>query len=146
MWISGLGGIIVEKTQFEYLGNFRKTRIVRKFFHRFQRKRHWNCDIVVRFLLKKTSGSTYNLILNYNKKEKLLPYTLFTILGFMYFLKLLETEEEKQLGRNPKFYNYNVWQITFRLHFFLCGTVRYHCGGWSEEVNSCILISYMVYL
>jgi hypothetical protein len=26
-------------------------------------------------------------------------------------------------------------------------TVRYHCGGWSEEVNSCILIiSYMVYL
>ncbi len=24
--------------------------------------------------------------------------------------------------------------------------VRYHCGGWSEEVNSCILISYMVYL
>ncbi len=26
------------------------------------------------------------------------------------------------------------------------GSVRYHCGGWSEEVNSCILISYMVYL
>ncbi len=26
-------------------------------------------------------------------------------------------------------------------------SVRYHCGGWSEEVNSCILIlSYMVYL
>ncbi len=25
-------------------------------------------------------------------------------------------------------------------------TVPYHCGGWSEEVNSCILISYMVYL
>jgi hypothetical protein len=26
-------------------------------------------------------------------------------------------------------------------------TFRYHCGGWSEEVNSCILIiSYMVYL
>ncbi len=24
--------------------------------------------------------------------------------------------------------------------------VRYHCGGWSEEVNPCILISYMVYL
>jgi hypothetical protein len=25
--------------------------------------------------------------------------------------------------------------------------VRYHCGGWSEEVNSCIsIISYMVYL
>jgi hypothetical protein len=26
-------------------------------------------------------------------------------------------------------------------------TVRYHYGGWSKEVNSCILIlSYMVYL
>ncbi len=25
-------------------------------------------------------------------------------------------------------------------------SVRYHCGGWSEEVNSCILNSYMVYL
>ncbi len=26
-------------------------------------------------------------------------------------------------------------------------SVRYHCGGWSEEVNSCILIfSSMVYL
>jgi hypothetical protein len=24
--------------------------------------------------------------------------------------------------------------------------VCYHCGGWSEEVNSCILISYIVYL
>jgi hypothetical protein len=24
--------------------------------------------------------------------------------------------------------------------------VRYHCGGWSEAVISCILISYMVYL
>ncbi len=25
-------------------------------------------------------------------------------------------------------------------------SVRYHCGGWSEEVNSCIFNSYMVYL
>ncbi len=24
--------------------------------------------------------------------------------------------------------------------------VRYHCGGWPEEVNSCFLNSYMVYL
>ncbi len=24
--------------------------------------------------------------------------------------------------------------------------VRYHCGGWPEEVNSCVLNSYMVYL
>jgi hypothetical protein len=24
--------------------------------------------------------------------------------------------------------------------------VRYHCGGRSEEVNSCVLNSYMVYL
>ncbi len=30
---------------------------------------------------------------------------------------------------------------------YLVLSVRYHCGGWSEEVNSCILIlSYMVYL
>ncbi len=27
---------------------------------------------------------------------------------------------------------------------FIC--VRYHCGGWPEEVNSCVLNSYMVYL
>jgi hypothetical protein len=25
-------------------------------------------------------------------------------------------------------------------------SVRYHCGGWPEEVNSCVLNSYMVYL
>jgi hypothetical protein len=25
-------------------------------------------------------------------------------------------------------------------------TVRYHCGGWPEEVNPCDLNSYMVYL
>jgi hypothetical protein len=25
-------------------------------------------------------------------------------------------------------------------------TVRYHCGGWPEEVNTCYLNSYMVYL
>jgi hypothetical protein len=24
--------------------------------------------------------------------------------------------------------------------------VRYHCGGWPEEVNTCFLNSYMVYL
>jgi hypothetical protein len=33
---------------------------------------------------------------------------------------------------------------------FLCPEkeirVRYHCGGWPEEVNSCVLNSYMVYL
>ncbi len=28
----------------------------------------------------------------------------------------------------------------------LKGIVRYHCGGWPEEVNSCVLNSYMVYL
>jgi hypothetical protein len=32
------------------------------------------------------------------------------------------------------------------IHTSYIGTVRYHCGGWSEEVNSCILNSYMVYL
>ncbi len=32
------------------------------------------------------------------------------------------------------------------LKLALAISVRYHCGGWSEEVNSCILISYMVYL
>ncbi len=26
------------------------------------------------------------------------------------------------------------------------GTVRYHCGGWPKEVNTCFLNSYMVYL
>jgi hypothetical protein len=26
------------------------------------------------------------------------------------------------------------------------GVVRYHCGGWPEEVNTCFLNSYMVYL
>jgi hypothetical protein len=26
------------------------------------------------------------------------------------------------------------------------GGVRYHCGGWPEEVNTCFLNSYMVYL
>ncbi len=24
--------------------------------------------------------------------------------------------------------------------------VRFHCGGWPEEVNTCFLNSYMVYL
>jgi hypothetical protein len=28
----------------------------------------------------------------------------------------------------------------------LIGNVRYHCGGWPEEVNSCVLNSYMIYL
>jgi hypothetical protein len=32
------------------------------------------------------------------------------------------------------------------LAFKIANSVRYHCGGMSEEVNSCILISYMVYL
>jgi hypothetical protein len=30
--------------------------------------------------------------------------------------------------------------------FFQIDTVRYHCGEWPEEVNSCVLNSYMVYL
>jgi hypothetical protein len=37
---------------------------------------------------------------------------------------------------SPK-YSYKVMRID---------SVRYHCGGWPEEVNSCVLNSYMVYL
>jgi hypothetical protein len=38
-------------------------------------------------------------------------------------------------------------EFTAKYHPCCNVIVRYHCGGWSEEVNSCILIlSYMVYL
>ncbi len=33
-----------------------------------------------------------------------------------------------------------------QLKNFKVVSVRYHCGGWPEEVNSCLLNSYMVYL
>ncbi len=36
--------------------------------------------------------------------------------------------------------------ILFLVDIYESISVRYHCGGWSEEVNSCFLISYMVYL
>ncbi len=34
---------------------------------------------------------------------------------------------------------------TAQIHQIFC-IVRYHCGGWPEEVNTCFLNSYMVYL
>jgi hypothetical protein len=39
-----------------------------------------------------------------------------------------------------------VSQLFEKLTFSIVIAVRYHCGGWSEEVNTCILNSYMVYL
>ncbi len=35
---------------------------------------------------------------------------------------------------------------TGSVHVRAVHTVRYHCGGWPEEVNTCFLNSYMVYL
>jgi hypothetical protein len=41
----------------------------------------------------------------------------------------------------------NKQHLTIHLVFpEAVATVRYHCGGWPEEVNSCFLNSYMVYL
>jgi hypothetical protein len=40
----------------------------------------------------------------------------------------------------------HVWDGLAHSVPFYKRIVHYHCGGWSEEVNSCILISYMVYL
>jgi hypothetical protein len=43
-------------------------------------------------------------------------------------------------------FNYSIIARTNENNYTVV-TVGYHCGGWSEEVNSCILIiSYMVYL
>ncbi len=40
-----------------------------------------------------------------------------------------------------------LWQILQRVANKLWNIcVRYHCGGWPEEVNTCFLNSYMVYL
>jgi hypothetical protein len=36
--------------------------------------------------------------------------------------------------------------LDMSLNFHLDLLVHYHCGGWPEEVNSCVLNSYMVYL
>ncbi len=36
-----------------------------------------------------------------------------------------------------------LMQVVMRLHKM---SVPYHCGGWPEEVNTCFLNSYMVYL
>ncbi len=51
---------------------------------------------------------------------------------------IAESNAERLTNSNPP-----TTGILARLSFI---SVRYHCGGWSEEVNSCILISYMVYL
>jgi hypothetical protein len=47
---------------------------------------------------------------------------------------------------NPPFENFHENPLMATVQKTKVRPVRYHCGGWSEEVNSCILISYMVYL
>ncbi len=64
-----------------------------------------------------------------------------TIFKFYFFL----TEPIRSPDSYPEFvsncFNFKSAEIfKFKVH------VCYHCGGWSEEVNSCILNSHMVYL
>jgi hypothetical protein len=52
-------------------------------------------------------------------------------------------------GHHPKLgiISFVGFCLSSMMHVTCIILVRYHCGGWSEEVNSCILIiSYMVYL
>ncbi len=45
--------------------------------------------------------------------------------------------------KEPKILNLvQIW----KLFIYFTINVRYHCGGWPEEVNTCFLNSYMVYL
>ncbi len=55
-------------------------------------------------------------------------------------------QEKQEQCRNEKRNNIkNLKLANLKANYY--EIVRYHCGGWSEEVNSCILIlSYMVYL
>ncbi len=39
-----------------------------------------------------------------------------------------------------------IYIYVYNFTFILLLIVRYHCGGWPEEVNTCFLNSYMVYL
>ncbi len=58
------------------------------------------------------------------------------ILLFTYLMNSIQAE-------NQSFKNPEVWAKECRWQNV---SVRFHCGGWPEEVNSCFLNSYMVYL
>ncbi len=79
------------------------------------------------------------------KKIQIFRMKLFSsqLLKGQYFIKWSEGE---LLDLKPD--GNNFLYCSSMKNFFPCiQIVRYHCGGWSEEVNSCILIiSYMVYL
>jgi hypothetical protein len=45
----------------------------------------------------------------------------------------------------PEIFSYQFKKFFYKISLLII-LVRYHCGGWSKEVNSCILNSYMVYL
>jgi hypothetical protein len=90
------------------------------------------------FLSDNTVVGMYSLTL-------LLKYTNYYI---MFVLK--EGNQALHIDSNVRFevVDQGIFEEKICRFFTVSRTiVRYHCGGWSEEVNSCILIlSYMVYL
>ncbi len=52
-----------------------------------------------------------------------------------YWESEIERTERRKAERNK-----------MKKQLFLSVPVRYHCGGWPKEVNTCFLNSYMVYL
>ncbi len=75
-----------------------------------------------------------------------LPLILFSLLSLILFLPFLF------FSSSPLpfffFFFFPSYLLYGHVHFLLLFIVlvRYHCGGWPEEVNSCFLNSYMVYL
>jgi hypothetical protein len=98
-----------------------------------------NCLVDTLRLLKNILGEPRNwlsIILrdSTNLREVLTPFAVF--LGGP-----LTQKKEKLENRGFSCESFSeIRRISEKVLF------RYHCGGWSEEVNSCILISYMVYL
>jgi ribosomal protein L44E len=56
-------------------------------------------------------------------------------------MKNVNADHRKQGNKNQPIGDKE--KILFRMWVVI---VCYHCGGWHEEVNSCVLNSYMVYL
>jgi hypothetical protein len=70
---------------------------------------------------------------------------------------VLPRESPKLVGQHYSFGSaqivYNFLSVSGRTRYIFCMfprnsmiSVRYHCGGWPEEVNTCFLNSYMFYL
>jgi hypothetical protein len=86
------------------------------------------------------------IVLNYSSAYYYMPRARIRTLSYSFFISHIYRARFIVLPYSLVIQIHAQGLVGTLSYSFIRQLVRYHCGGWPEEVNSCFLNSYMVYL